>query len=459
MGSLTKMRKWFGFEELLKTSILRDLSWQMVSTVVVVVFGFMQSILVAKNLGLDQFGVFALGLGLASIVSQLLDFRYTDILVKYLTEFSERGDYNQSLKLLMVALLMCITLLFFGFIFFFFTWEILESIYSAIDGMGLYSVFIVCLGNVFISTQLNYIFQSVLRVNNMIAQLAFINAMLYVSRVVALAIGFYYFELNLTKVVLILLLVNILFMFLFAFFSLNFLIRKVNFRNCIKELPLYKIPLGINSFAGNSYLTSVSSIPTKDLDITILGLFSTAEVLGLYRMAKNFSAAVWTFVDQIVLIIYADFSRKYAQMNLSAIRSTIAIILAVSVCVCAIGWVIAYTYLGHIIILVLSEDYLQSVEIFLIIFAGAFIWGPLVWVTPLALTFHMPQVVFKASLLTSILLVLLFLSFTYYWGVIGTAIISALSPVLVSLFCIKFLSDDDDDGLRRILTRNTNQVH
>ena len=453
------MRRWFGFEGLLKISILRDISWQMVSTIVVVVFGFMQSILVAKNLGLSQFGVFALALGLASIVSQLLDFRYTDILVKYLTEFSEPGDYDQCLKLVIVATLMCITLFFFGCLFFFFTWEILESIYSAIDGMKLYFIFVVCLGNIFISTQLNYIFQSVLRVNSMIAQLAFINAMLYIGRVVALSIGFYYFDFDLSNVVMMLLIVNLLFMALFAFFALKFLISKVDFRTCIKGLSAYKIPAGVKSFAGNSYLTSVSSIPSKDLDITILGLFSTAEVVGLYRMAKNFSAAVWAFVDQVVLIIYADFSRKYAQMNLTAIRRTIVIIFAVSVCVCAIGWVTAYTSLEHIIIMVLSEDYVQSVEIFLIIFAGSFIWGPLVWAAPLALTFHMPQVVLKASLLASILLVILFLSFTYYWGVTGTAIISALSPVLVSLFCIKFLSDEDDHGLRRILTRNTSEVH
>lgn len=453
------MRRWLGLVGLLKTSIFRDISWQMVSTVVVVVFGFMQSILVAKNLGLTQFGVLALALGLASIVSQLLDFRYIDILVKYLTDLSERGDYDQSLKLVMVSTLMCLTLLFFGCVFLFFTWEILESIYSAIDGLGLYSVFAMCLGNIFISTQLSYIFQSVLRVHSMIAQLAFINAMLYIGRVVALAIGFYYFDLALSGVVLILFFVNVVFMILFAFFALKFLISKVDFRICIRELSAYKIPSGTKTFAGNSYLTSVSSIPTKDLDITILGLFSTAEVVGLYRMAKNFSAAVWAFVDQVVLIIYADFSRKYSQMNLTAIRRTIAIIFTVSVCVCVIGWVTAYTSLEHIIILVLSEDYVQSVEIFLTIFAGAFIWGPLVWAAPLALTFHMPQVVLKASLLTSVLLVILFLLFTYYWGVTGTAIISALSPVLVSLFCIKFLSDEDDDGLRRILTRNASEVH
>jgi len=283
----------------------------------------------------------------------------------------------------------------------------------------------------------------------MIGQLAAINALLFVIRVISLAIGFHYFNFTLSNVTLTLLIVNILFLILFAYFAIKVLVGRVGNISLMSSFSVFKMPLGIKSFVKNSYFTSVSSIPTKELDISILGFYATPEVVGVYRMSKNFSAALWAFVDQIVLIVYADFARKFAQKNLLSIKKTIGVIGCSSIVLFLVGWTTAYIYLDNIIIFLLGEVYVDSVKLFLIIFAGAFIWGPLVWAAPLALTLNKPQIIFKASLLASILLVFLFFILTYYFGVLGTAIIYSLSPILVSIILITLLFNEN--GFRQIL--------
>ena len=51
------------------------------------------------------------------------------------------------------------------------------------------------------------------------------------------------------------------------------------------------------------YSSSIASIPQKEMDIFFFGIFTKPETVGIYRMAKNFTVALWAIVDGLVLLL------------------------------------------------------------------------------------------------------------------------------------------------------------
>jgi O-antigen/teichoic acid export membrane protein len=190
---------------------------------------------------------------------------------------------------------------------------------------------------------------------------------------------------------------------------------------------------GCISFVKKLYLTSVTSIPQKELDITMLSIFTKPESVGIYRMAKNFVVALWALVDGVVLVIFPEIARlvvnkEYSKVGKIVLRTSLGGVVVSVVILASVALILPW-----ILDLILGKEYEGSYELVILMFAGAIIWAPLIWVYPLALSIGKPGVVLLVTVVTGI-----FTSIAYYicipWlGVWGASLVYAIAPGVMSI--------------------------
>ncbi|MCY3973174.1 MAG: oligosaccharide flippase family protein, partial [Candidatus Dadabacteria bacterium] len=81
-----------------KKNFLKDASWLFSGEMGRSVFAGLETIILARFLGLEQFGVFALVISFVGIVNGLLDFNIHEPIVKYVGMYRERNDKEKTLS-------------------------------------------------------------------------------------------------------------------------------------------------------------------------------------------------------------------------------------------------------------------------------------------------------------------------------------------------------------------------
>ena len=188
----------------------------------------------------------------------------------------------------------------------------------------------------------------------------------------------------------------------------------------------------------NLYFTSLLNIPQKELDVSILSFFVPSESIGIYRMAKNFMVALWAFVDGIVLLVFPEivkFSEKKHWLKLFDLLKKVTVYgFLFSLTVFSMVWCL----LPFFIDVFLSEEFTGAYQLALIMFAGAFIWLPLCWAYPVAISISDSKSILNSSIFCGITSTILYFIFLPVYGLIGSAVIYTLSPAVLSISIIVF---------------------
>jgi O-antigen/teichoic acid export membrane protein len=191
-------------------------------------------------------------------------------------------------------------------------------------------------------------------------------------------------------------------------------------------------------FTGSTYALSLSMIPTKELDVNLLGYFSTPAVVGTYKIAKTFFTAVSMIVDPALFVIYPQLAAMWVRRELvkigAFIRSIVAVFGSVALLVC----IVATFAVPPLIVLLNGPEYRESGSIFRWLIWGLAIWAPTIWVNPLLMAADRPDLVTKASILGSVLVVILYLIFIPRLGARGAALAQALAPPIVMSIALFF---------------------
>ena len=101
LSKLIKLTTYKNFYNATKTDalfrrLLRNSSYLFSANVIVSGFGFVQSILLARFLGVEQYGLLALIMTYVMAVNQLLDFRVWETVIKYVSEFWVKGERERA---------------------------------------------------------------------------------------------------------------------------------------------------------------------------------------------------------------------------------------------------------------------------------------------------------------------------------------------------------------------------
>jgi O-antigen/teichoic acid export membrane protein len=190
----------------------------------------------------------------------------------------------------------------------------------------------------------------------------------------------------------------------------------------------------IVSFARNMYLTSLSMIPTKELDVNVLGWVTTMEVVGVYKIAKNFLAALWSFVDSVSLVCYPKIAELVHKKENRELQHFVILIRKVMLSVGVVLFLAGYIVVPMAIELLFDSNSDISGALFQIMSLGILIWAPFVWLNPLVLASGKADIMARSALLTALFLIILYPLAIVFYGGYGGAVITALSSPLTILF-------------------------
>jgi O-antigen/teichoic acid export membrane protein len=192
-------------------------------------------------------------------------------------------------------------------------------------------------------------------------------------------------------------------------------------------------------FIRRNYFINLLSLPTKDLDTFVLGMFATLDSIGIYRVAKNFVNVIWAISDPLHLVIYPELARLWNTNTRGEIRQFLRTISAGLIVMTFAVVVIGYVAVPMVIERLVGPEFEDSGRLFLIMMASVVIWLPLVWVHPIFLASGRNELSLRAAIIHSFVSAGLYISFGYIATTTGIAIAYSLSLALISLLQVYFL--------------------
>jgi O-antigen/teichoic acid export membrane protein len=185
----------------------------------------------------------------------------------------------------------------------------------------------------------------------------------------------------------------------------------------------------LRRFLGYNYARSLASLPTRDLDVGVLGLFASAGVVGVYKLARQFWIVLFQFADAALLVVYPEIAKLWTGGHFRKlahfVKSTILIMAASGFAAYAgaffaVPWIIGF----------MKPDYAAAGGIFRIMGCGILVWSPFVWTGPLLLAANRPDLMLRCSLLNNFMIAGLTFLLIWQVGATGAALVTVLNRFL-----------------------------
>lgn len=404
----------------------RNMGWQTISAVVSTGFGFLMSVVVGRALGASEFGIMALGLGYAAVVFQLAELRLHEAVIRYVAEFRERKQYDCLIATVKLSLISDVLsgLVAIGLAFALLPWVGPAVIHDPrATTVVVISVLSTFFTNVATATSVG-----ILRVLDCFRIHALITTIAGTIRFVVIVAAVLLLHRGIVTVLIVT-----------AVFSLltNGVIVAAALSRLRRDLP--EVPprtslaclrpriSEMRRFVGTTYLLSLASVPTKDLDVNILGLFSTSSVVGTYKIAKNFMAGLWAISDPALFAVYPEIAKMWAKRQFDElhrmVRSLTIVFGALGVAIFALAFVIV----PLVIPVLMGADFAGAGTVFRFM-SGAFLfWAPFFWVNPILLAAGRPDLMLKTGIITAFITLCLYLVLVPRFAGAGAAVAYALT--------------------------------
>lgn len=186
----------------------------------------------------------------------------------------------------------------------------------------------------------------------------------------------------------------------------------------------------------NNFSWSVRMV-SRQLDIVVLGRLFGAELVGLYKIAREVANIIAKLTDPIYQTIYPEFARmlsKGEKLETKRVAIKVATITAASGCVFFLGFVV----LGKWAVgLAFGNEFLGAYSITLVYFLAVFIAMVSLPLAPLLLANGLAKEAFYNQLHATIGYVIVLYPLTLYYAAIGTSLAYVVFYLLWIAFTIR----------------------
>lgn len=406
------------------------LSWQYVGTLIGVLTGFAYSIVAARILGVTSFGIIALTTAITTLFMPFLHTNMRDYLVRYLTLHIARGETSDVRDLAVKALLFNLvssliycTAMFAAASFLARFWSQGTLVAQAIPFAAA-----AVAGQIYI-TDAAY---GTLRVYNRVQTIAWVQIGLGIVRLASTWIALAYFHVGVVGVIAVsasaYIGAGVVLIVAAAYVLRN---EGVLDRIALPSRHAFWPDVEQWGFLRRNYLANLFAIPTKDLDVNILGLFVMIESVGIYRMAKNFVGILWSMTDPIHLVLYPEYSRYWhinAYREIRHLTLTLILVLGVSAIVVLISSSFVVPYF---ITLFAGHAFAPSGRLYIEMIFSIIIWLPLMWYNPLFLAAGRNDISLKSAYLGGAVSIVVYVAAGRYFGLTGMAIAYSVNIVIL----------------------------
>lgn len=418
-----------------KKRLFQNASWLFGGKTLAGGFSAIQTVILARLLGVDNYGLLVLIIAYVDVLNNFFDFRVWETATKYIGTFWTNGDREKTLSFIKLSYIIDITSGVVAFIIAILTAKIASS--YVIHTPQAYALVWIYSLSLLIDTA-NSTSDAMLRVFNRFKRIAFISSFLSLFKLFLVAstllIGF-----GMKGVLFSFVVVSFL-----GFFIRLWIVTKTLGENKLagwwkSDLSLVKDQWkGIAWFLGNTSLAGTLKMANDNfLGVLVLGYFSGKEGAAYYKIAKSFVKLMTRIIDPFYEAIYPELVRisslnalkdfksllKYATKTLMKVTIPVAILILI--------------FSDTIIDLVFGKQYLPASNTLRIVTVAVVITQLTFWLNPALLAFGRPGLRTLVNIISTaaytILLFLLVPEYSYVgaaFAFLGYAIVRAFISLI-----------------------------
>ena len=418
-----------------KQRLFRNASWLFGGKTIAGGFSALQTVILARILGVNDYGLLALIIAYVDILNNFFDFRVWETATKYIGTFWTNGEREKTLSFIKLSYIIDISSGIVAFIVAILTAKIASS--YVIHTPQAYALVWIYSLSLLIDTA-NSTSDAILRVFNKFRRIAFISSSLSLFKLLLVASALLT-GLGIKGVLFSFVVVSFL-----GFFIRLWIVTKTLGENKLagwwkSDLSLVKDQWkGIAWFLGNTSLAGTLKMANDNfLGVLVLGYFSGKEGAAYYKIAKSFVKLMTRIIDPFYEAIYPELIRISSLNTLKDFKSLLKYstktLMKVTIPVATIILIFSDT----IINLIFGQEYLPASNTLRIVTVAVVITHLVFWINPALLAFGRPGLrTLNGLTSTSLYIVLLFLlvpKFSHIgaaFAFLGYAIVRASTSIL-----------------------------
>jgi O-antigen/teichoic acid export membrane protein len=393
-------------------------AWLFVSGLVVTVFGFLQTVLVARSLGVEAYGSIALVIVYVTVVNQIVDFRIHEAAVRYLSEYWVKGDRVRVASVARFCYLVDLSTGVAAFLIVGLTasWAARHLLHQpALSG------WIVAYAFTLLFMTVNGTSRAILTVFDGFSWLSAQACGIAFAQLV-LVVFFLKSGLGVTGVLTAYIGASLL-----GGVTLLFLARRRLGERLGADLGRASVFLlkdrwkEISQFLFQTNLNESLTLVTKNLDVLLLGYFRPVAEVGLYRMAKNFVGLLGLVSDPIYMALYPQLTKIWHGQREAELRRVLIGFTLLS-SVAFLPFAVLFIVLCPVVIkAMIGNSFLPSMEAVRIMIWGGGFSLVFLWVRPVFLAAGKPGALTAINAVSAALMLALSLWVIPAFGFVGAS--------------------------------------
>jgi len=294
--------------------LVKNTSWLFAGKSVGSIFSGIQGILIARYLGLVQFGLFSIVLAFVDVLNIFIDLRVWEAATKYVADYWKNGEEDKACSLIKFFYLVDVVTGIFAFILAILTAKLATTYLLHTPGA---EMFIYVYAFNILITAPNSTSNAILRVFDKFKVIAFIGSFKNFLRIVFVIIVIL-MDMGILGILIAFVLSSFINFFI-GFYYVNKTLgekgfgdwwtRKIFFKGfTFKEIFRFLV--------NTSLYGSLRALKDKYLGILILGYFAGKEAAGLYKLARSFLKIISKVADPLYEAIYPELVKVYESDNI-----------------------------------------------------------------------------------------------------------------------------------------------
>ncbi len=407
------------------------------------IFTAIQTIVVARMLGVSDYGLLTLVIAYISILNMFFDLKVWETATKYIGTYFEQGESDKVRSMVKLSYILDIGSGILAFVIAIISAKLISNyIIHSPDAYVLIWIFSVSL---FIDTA-NSTSDAILRVFDRFKTIAFINSFQKLFRLIVV-VGLLYAGLGIKGV-------------LYAFIAASFIgffirmwavVRTLNENNLQgwlgADLGLIRDQWkGIAWFLGNtSFIATLKTGNERYLGIMILGYFAGKDAVAFYKIASSVASIMNKVVDPLYEAIYPELVKFTTSNSYNDFKKMIKSTTKALVMIIIPAALVMIIFAEPIINIVFGEQYLPATNALRILAAGVLILRMTFWINPALLSMNRPGLRTVLGLISTAFYLVLMLILTPPYAFIGAAFAFLGYAILRSGLALKFFRDALED--------------
>ncbi len=413
-------------------SVLKNSGWVMCAQATNAFAMFGETLLLARFLGVEKFGVFILLMSTADLVFGLLDFRTGEAVTKFLPEFKRKHGIIGVSELLLLIFGIDFIVAGLGLLIIFLLAWAPPAILSFSSG---YTWPLIILGMGGASKALVRSVGSYLRVSNAFPLATMLGIAATLFRIVTVAI----IVINVPDIFTASVAIA---MSEFMFFLLLGIAAMVSFRKhgihplTARPRFLKKQRKSVIAFLFNTNLASTVRILSTKLDVFILAALSSPSIVALYKIASRMAGTVLLFSDPMISAVYPELSKLHATNALSALRRVLRT-LTITLSLFALLAITAFALTGKwLLVNFIGREFLEAYPNMIIMLVGTAFSMIFFWVRPMLLVYSQTGKLLTIAVISLIVQLISLFFFVPHFGGQGAAFAFMLSYLITPALSI-----------------------